>query len=239
MNVQSENGQEPPFGDHVNPERDRSLGILHEHELSQCRDADIPVAFDPVQSGWVPLSVNDDISHGSRRPQRATDAKSLADLKLSLRPWHADDAGRFRHLLDDPRIWDHMPEDYPDPLTHDMAEALIHIANNSNHHKVLAILHDGTPVGQVRVEFDHGGAAPDTAEISYWIGRQDWGRGYASAVVSAFAAQCLTENPALTSLVARVKDGNAGSLRVLEKAGFVPDGPDSRQGWIRLRRRRT
>lgn len=55
-------------------------------------------------------------------------------------------------------------------------------------------------------------------EIGYWIGKQYWGRGIATAAVREFLA-VVTERP----LEAWVAQHNPGSMRVLEKAGFVFD----------------
>jgi RimJ/RimL family protein N-acetyltransferase len=57
--------------------------------------------------------------------------------------------------------------------------------------------------------------------IGYWISKQYWGRGVASAALKAFVAE-LTERP----LYADVLKTNAGSIRVLEKAGFRLLGED-------------
>lgn len=53
--------------------------------------------------------------------------------------------------------------------------------------------------------------------IGYWIGRSFWGRGIASAALIRFL-EVVTERP----VYATVADHNAASLRVLQKAGFVP-----------------
>lgn len=63
----------------------------------------------------------------------------------------------------------------------------------------------------------------DTGErlLGYWIGREFWGRGIASAAVSQFI-QFESTRP----LTARVARHNLGSIRVLEKAGFTRSGED-------------
>jgi RimJ/RimL family protein N-acetyltransferase len=53
--------------------------------------------------------------------------------------------------------------------------------------------------------------------IGYWIGREFWGRGVATAAVAAFIAE-VKDRP-LHAFVAR---HNVGSIRVLEKCGLVP-----------------
>ena len=61
-------------------------------------------------------------------------------------------------------------------------------------------------------------------EISYWIGRDFWGKGIATKAVSWW----LEEFPPIRSgLYARVVDGNLASARVLEKCGFTAFGRDS------------
>ena len=53
--------------------------------------------------------------------------------------------------------------------------------------------------------------------IGYWIGRDFWGRGIATAALAAFIAQ-VKERP----LHAFVATHNVGSIRVLEKCEFKP-----------------
>ncbi|MCK0151194.1 GNAT family N-acetyltransferase [Marivita sp. S6314] len=220
-----------PLDAMVASNRLRSDGILCHQGLRFCKEQDIPKGFDPLQGGWVPLDVIDDLAPAS--PDSVP-----GSLDLRLRNWALSDAPRYVALLDDPKLWEALPEPYPDPLTLDMAEALIDLSNNSNHHRVFAVLNQGVPVGQIRVAFDGDDTESRTAEISYWIGRDHWGQGIASAVVSSFARRCLADDPNLSSLIARVKDGNAASFRVLQKAGFAIDGPDRTPGWTRLRKAR-
>ena len=56
-------------------------------------------------------------------------------------------------------------------------------------------------------------------EVTYWIGQAHWGRGAASAALRAMLG-VVTERP----LHARAAADNAGSIRVLEKCGFVVTG---------------
>lgn len=52
-------------------------------------------------------------------------------------------------------------------------------------------------------------------EVTYWIGRDHWGKGVATAALSAFLGE-VSNRP----IYARVAKDNAGSIRVLEKCGF-------------------
>ena len=52
--------------------------------------------------------------------------------------------------------------------------------------------------------------------VGYWVGREFWGRGLATAALGELAAE-IPERP----LHAWVAASNVGSIRVLEKCGFV------------------
>jgi RimJ/RimL family protein N-acetyltransferase len=58
-------------------------------------------------------------------------------------------------------------------------------------------------------------------EVSYWLGRQYWGKGIATRALAAFLAE-LPMRP----LYARAVKDNIASIRVLQKCGFVITGED-------------
>lgn len=78
------------------------------------------------------------------------------------------------------------------------------------------ILLDGRVAGNI-LSFEQSGER----EVSYWICREYWGRGIATRALSEFLGH-VTKRP----LYARAAKDNAGSLRVLEKCGFVISGED-------------
>ena len=77
-----------------------------------------------------------------------------------------------------------------------------------------AILFGGHVVGNC-VAFERSGKR----EVGYWIGREYWGKGIATQALFQFLRHA-TERP----LYAVVAKHNLGSLRVLEKCGFVIEG---------------
>lgn len=79
------------------------------------------------------------------------------------------------------------------------------------------VLFDGQVAGNV-VSFEQNGQR----EIGYWIGRRFWGKGVATAALSAFLDLIETR-----PLYARVAKHNVASIRVLEKCGFEISGDDS------------
>jgi len=52
--------------------------------------------------------------------------------------------------------------------------------------------------------------------VGYWIGREHWGNGVATRALPAFL-RLVTDRP----LLAHVAKHNVGSIRVLEKCGFI------------------
>ena len=74
----------------------------------------------------------------------------------------------------------------------------------------LTILVDGAVAGWVG---SYG--PPDEPEVTYWLGREFWGRGLATQALRQFLA-IQTQRP----IYARAAQDNLGSVRVLEKCGF-------------------
>jgi len=58
-------------------------------------------------------------------------------------------------------------------------------------------------------------------EVSYWLGREYWGRGLATHALSEFLRLVK-----IRPLYARTAKDNAASIRVLEKCGFRVSGED-------------
>lgn len=59
-------------------------------------------------------------------------------------------------------------------------------------------------------------------EVSYWIGKEYWGKGIATKALREFLRH-ITIRP----LYARAAKDNTGSLKVLEKCGFMITGEDN------------
>ncbi|MFE7467238.1 GNAT family N-acetyltransferase [Streptomyces sp. NPDC057499] len=78
------------------------------------------------------------------------------------------------------------------------------------------VVEDGTVVGNAGVY-----GPPDDRQVTYWIDRARWGRGLATAALSALL-DAVAERP----LHARAAADNTGSRRVLEKCGFTVTGTD-------------
>lgn len=74
-----------------------------------------------------------------------------------------------------------------------------------------AIELDGAVVGCIS-SWDNEG----TREVTYWLGREHWGKGLATRALAEFLADVETNRPARAATVV----DNVGSQRVLAKCGF-------------------
>jgi len=81
---------------------------------------------------------------------------------------------------------------------------------------VQAVVFDGELAGNV-VSWEQDGER----KVGYWIGRDYWGRGIATAALAEFLKR-LPVRP----LVAHVAKHNAASIRVLQKCGFTVSRED-------------
>jgi RimJ/RimL family protein N-acetyltransferase len=81
---------------------------------------------------------------------------------------------------------------------------------------VRTVLVDGVVAGHVATWVDAELGEP---EVTYWLGREYWGRGVATAALRAFL-----DVFAARPLLGRAAADNVASLRVLEKCGFVVVG---------------
>ena len=84
--------------------------------------------------------------------------------------------------------------------------------NRSNPENFMrTIVADGVVVGNVL-----SWTGDEGRMVGYWIGKAHWGRGIASAALRLYLDDVERHRPLLASVV----EHNAGSRRVLEKAGF-------------------
>jgi RimJ/RimL family protein N-acetyltransferase len=82
---------------------------------------------------------------------------------------------------------------------------------------IRTILYNGQVAGSVLSYEDDG-----KPEVSYWIGKEYWGRGIATRALADFLVHINRKRP----VYARVAKDNLASLRVLEKCGFTIIGED-------------
>ncbi|WP_328909467.1 GNAT family N-acetyltransferase [Streptomyces sp. NBC_00234] len=137
-------------------------------------------------------------------------------MDVTLREVRDGDLPLFFSYMSDPeatRVAAFTSKDPTDRAAFDAHWARIRAAE---HILMRTVLADGVVVGNTGVY-----GPPDDRQVTYWIGRAHWGRGLATAALGALLG-LVPERP----LHARAAADNLGSVRVLQKCGFVVTGRD-------------
>lgn len=156
-------------------------------------------------------------------PERTPwDDVRLAGDGFVLRRWRADDIEALLQHADDAAVVHGLSHRFPHPYTRADGEAFLCGRVVDFSQPVFAIEIDGQACGGIDArpgvgERCHG------AEIGYWLGRSQWGRGVMTRVVGAFAPWAM-QALALYRLQATVLDFNVASARVLLRNGFAEEG---------------
>ncbi len=79
-----------------------------------------------------------------------------------------------------------------------------------------SIVADDEVVGDIVSWLDHG-----SRQVGYWVGRDHWGKGYATAALRLMLDE-ITDRP----ITAHIVPANIGSQRVVEKCGFLRVGEE-------------
>ncbi|MBX3464157.1 MAG: GNAT family N-acetyltransferase [Planctomycetes bacterium] len=144
------------------------------------------------------------------------------DGEFSFRPWTPADAPLYRAMLDNPRLWEYLPESYPQPLTDETARTLIELGQIGAHQEALAVLHDGEPVGQCLLRFHEPFAGRRAAEVAYWLAEEHWGKGWMSRILPTFLARSFAAHD-VDVIEAWIRADHSASARVAERCGFRRD----------------
>lgn len=145
-----------------------------------------------------------------------TAASDTTKGQITLREVQATDLPNFFEQESDPDA-NYMaaftPENLTDRAAFDAHWAKI-LADDSTINRT--ILYDGQVAGNIShfVMFDE-------PSVSYWLGKPYWGKGIATQALKLFL-EIVTTRP----LYARAVKDNTGSIRVLQKCGFVIFGED-------------
>ncbi len=131
------------------------------------------------------------------------------EVELARRANHREVARRLR-------------DRFPHPYGVDDARAWIAFATSQRPETNLAIVEAGVLVGGIGL-VPGGDVYRRSAELGYWLAPEAWGRGLATAAVSAIVPWAF-EALGVVRVWAAVFDGNVASARVLEKCGFAFEG---------------
>ena len=142
--------------------------------------------------------------------------------KWTLRAWRDSDAAALAEHANNPKVWRNMSDRFPQPYTRAIAEHWVRQGHVDFGGDNWAIAFDDAAVGGCGIQQEEGQFRCN-AEIGYWLAQTHWGCGIATRVARALAERAL-HDPEVTRVFAPVHAGNAASMRVLQKSGFVREG---------------
>lgn len=134
--------------------------------------------------------------------------------RLTLSPFQPTDWSFFLRLRESPDIMRFMGDISPAKDT----RLLFARRLNAPHTFVIRQHHDATPLGDIGLQISH--LYPQEADIGYVIIPQAQGKGIASEAVRAVCDYAF-QHAGVTAINAYVLADNKGSVRILEKTGFV------------------
>ena len=139
-----------------------------------------------------------------------------------LRPFRPEDAPSIATVANERDIWLQVRDRFPHPYTRLHADEFITHAMTREPPQNLAVVVDSAAVGSISI-FPQTDIERVSAEIGYWLGKPYWGRGIMTPAVKAMTRYAI-DNFGLTRVFAVISARNTGSMRVVEKAGYVREG---------------
>jgi len=136
-----------------------------------------------------------------------------------VRSWRTSDADALARHANNRHIWINLRDAFPHPYSKRDARTFLRSTRARAPETFFAIAVGEEAVGGIGFVLQ-----PDvervSAEIGYWLAEPFWGRGIVTEAVVAVTDYAISEHH-LTRVFAVPFAWNAGSCRVLEKAGYV------------------
>jgi RimJ/RimL family protein N-acetyltransferase len=142
----------------------------------------------------------------------------IAFGEYEIRDWVAEDAGSIAQYANNRKIALWLRDRFPYPYTESDAQVFLAAVAQQGVRTTFAIATEEQAIGGIGLEFGSD-VHRFTAELGYWLGEPFWGRGIVTDAVRRFTVWAF-ETFEVHRIHAAVFEGNHGSVRVLEKAGF-------------------
>jgi [ribosomal protein S5]-alanine N-acetyltransferase len=147
----------------------------------------------------------------------------LLDLgDLRVRKWRKEDLDALLRYANNPKVAGNLRDQFPHPYTRRDGLDYLNYVRSMDVPMSFAMEYGGEAVGGIG--FKRGvDIARLSVEMGYWLGEPFWGRGLTTRAVTA-TSDWAFDNYKVVRIFAEVFSHNVGSIRVLEKAGFVREG---------------
>ncbi|UWX56237.1 GNAT family N-acetyltransferase [Maribacter litopenaei] len=142
--------------------------------------------------------------------------------RVLLRELKQEDVPIIAELANNIKIFNNVRDAFGHPYTEENAQRFFEHQAESDTEVVFAIETDGKLCGLCGLILQDD-VYGKSAEVGYWLGEPFWGKGIATSAIGLLVSHAFKEFK-LIRLYAGVFEYNSGSMRVLEKVGFVKEG---------------
>lgn len=149
----------------------------------------------------------------------------LRTPRLVLRPFDPDDADDVQRIAGDVRVAEptaHVPHPYPDGVASEWIASHAP-AFRAGTDVIYAVTSADTGELLGAVQLAHMSTLHRRAELGYWVAFAHWSSGICSEAVGAVIRYAHSEL-GISRIVCSCLPRNIGSERVMQKAGFLPEG---------------
>ena len=161
----------------------------------------------------------------------------LETPRLIIRRFLLTDAEAVAATANHSEVSAMMSDRFPSPYTveaaaRNIAEANALLEQSSYPRRVGVLIKSGTEdnpgsqprfIGSLNLRFGED-ILFRTWALGYYVTPTEWGKGYATEMISAYVKWLLMTWPTLSRVEAETYSSNSASMRALEKSGFVRDG---------------
>ncbi len=144
--------------------------------------------------------------------------------KFELRKWRLEDVRDVAHYANNEHIAANLRNVFPYPYTLEDAKAYISscVENSEERQICRAIIVDGHAVGSIGI-FCGSDVYEKSGELGYWLAEEYWKQGIMTEAVKQICREAF-EKFDIVRIYAEPFAYNAGSRKVLKKAGFSQEG---------------
>lgn len=143
-------------------------------------------------------------------------------MQFQLRPWTKEDVASLTKYANNPNIAKFMTDSFPHPYAEANAHAFIEFATKNSPVNIFAIEINGEATGGIGLHAQND-IYRRNMELGYWLAEPFWGKGVITAAVKQMVDYGF-KTFEIDRIFARPFGTNTGSQKVLEKAGFKPEG---------------
>jgi len=143
-------------------------------------------------------------------------------MKFNLRPWTIHDLQSLVKHANNFNIAKFMTDKFPHPYTEEAGKSFIEFATYNSPLHIFAIDINGEAVGGIGIH-PQCDIHCKNAELGYWLAEPFWGKGIITKAISQITDYGFKTFD-IDRIYARPFGTNAGSQKVLEKAGFIIEG---------------